>query len=260
MGKSLVTIIFLLIIGNYLSRGQDSLCVFKSKGIVLLASKNTKIPLTKGNFIKPKGKLSVLEKSEITLIDANGHLYFIEKKGTFSFQQVLKHEKTQQKANLTLDYFKYVWNELVENNTKKALIAGVFRGNVLMKFPRDSSKIYNSKITFTWDLLKNEKLYYVFVKNMKTDKILKMQTNGSQLALFDDNPIFEGGDSFSWTVSNDEFPNVKNLVFHTFTVINREAYEENKLFFADFINDLKQIGTTETEIETILCGRFLLCK
>ena len=60
-----------------------------------------------------------------------------------------------------------------------------------MTFPTDESKIASSKITFEWDLEEGEKLYYIFVKNVITKEILKIETNGSHLALYDDNPIVD---------------------------------------------------------------------
>ena len=259
MGKSFIKLIIILGCSNFVF-AQDSLCVFKTKGTVLLKSINIKETLVKGDFILLKSKLSVLSKSEISLIDAKGSIYFINKEGDYSFNEVFKHEKTKQNSSLTLDYFKYVWSELLYKNSNKTVIAGVFRGNLLMKFPKDSSKISNSKITLKWSLVEKEKLYYIFVKNVATNEILKIETNGSQLALFNDNPIFAEGDSFAWTVSTNAFPNLKNVPFYHFKIISRKTYKEIKLAFTGFINDLKQIGTSDAEIETILCQKFSLCK
>ena len=259
MGKSFIKLIFIL--GCYsVVFGQDSLCVFKTKGIVLMDFLHQKKPITKGDFILRNSKVSVLAKSEITVIDAKGSVYFIDKTGDYQFKDILKHQKKTQDSNLTSGYFKYIWSELLGEKANKAIIAGVYRGTILMKFPKDSSKIYNSKITFKWDLIDNEKLYAFFIKNEITAEILKIESNGSQLSLFEDHPIFVDGNSFSWAVSKDAFPNLKNITFNHFTLINRETYEVNKLTFDDFIADLKQIGTSDAEIETILCERFLLCK
>jgi hypothetical protein len=259
MGKSFIRLIFILGYCNIIF-AQDSLCVFKTKGVVLMEFLHQKKPISKGDFIPQKSKLSVLSNSEITVLDANGNVYFIDKAGKYTFKNLITFKGKAQNSSMTTNYFKYIWNELVVKNSNTAIIAGVYRGEILMKFPKDSSQIYNSKITFTWDLIDNENLYYVFLKNAMTHKIIKIETNGSQLSLFDKNPIFEGGDSFEWAVSSDEFPNLKNIHFYNFKIINRQTYEKNKLAFTDFIKDLKQIGTQEAEIDAIICERFYLCK
>ena len=259
MGKSFIRLIFILGYCNIVF-AQDSLCVFKTKGVVLMEFLHQKKPLSKGDFIPQKSTLSVLSNSEITVLDANGNVFFIDKAGNYTFKNLITFKDKTQNSSVTTNYFKYIWNELVGKNSKTAIIAGVYRGEILMKYPKDSSQIYNSKITFTWDFDENENLYYVFLKNVITQKIIKIETNGSQLSLFDKNPIFEGGDSFEWMVSSDEFPNLKNIHFYQFKIINRHTYKEKKRAFTHFIKDLKQIGTQEAEIETILCERFYLCK
>ncbi|AFU68183.1 hypothetical protein P700755_001246 [Psychroflexus torquis ATCC 700755] len=259
MGKSFIKLIIILSC-NTLVLAQDSLCVFKTKGIVLIESINIKKSLIKGDFIKPKSNLSVLPNSEISVIDANGHIYFINKAGDYSFNELYKYEKTKQGSNLTSDYFKYIWSELLDKGSNKAIIAGVYRGGILMKFPRDSSKIYNSKITLKWDLVENEKLYYVFLKNIATNEILKIESNGSRVSLYKNQHIFSEGTQFDWAVSTSEFPNVKNLYFFNFTLIDKNTYADLKLNYKNLIKDLENLGLSETEIETSICNTYGLCK
>ena len=147
-----------------------------------------------------------------------------------------------------------------KGRSEKALIAGVFRGETLMNYPLDKSKIASSKITFEWDLEESEKLCYIFVKNLITDEILKIETNGSQLSLYNDNPIFNDNAIFEWAVTTEAFPNLDNIPFFSFELIDRTTYESLKTEYSDFIKDLKTLGHSEKEISNVLCETYGLCK
>tara|TARA_R110001606_G_scaffold68010_1_gene155279 strand:+ start:32929 stop:33708 length:780 start_codon:yes stop_codon:yes gene_type:complete len=258
MGKSFIRLIFILGYCN-ISFAQDSLCVFKTKGVVLMEFLHQKKPLSKGDFIPQHSKLSVLSNSEITVLNANGNVYFIDKAGNYTFKNLITFKDKAQNASVTTNYFKYIWNELVGKNSNTAIIAGVYRGEILMKFPKDSSQIYNSKIAFTWDFDENENLYYVFLKNVITQKIIKIETNGSQLAIYKDNSIFDNSEMFQWAVSTEAFPNIENMPFYTFKLISRNQYLQLMEAYKGFVEDLKTFGTSDSEIKDILCETYKLC-
>jgi hypothetical protein len=239
---------------------QDTLYIYKAKGMSLLEIGEKQSTLKKGALIRNKDVVKVLPNAEFTAIDNFGNTYLINIEGTYGLKHLQNFKVKQNTSNFTASYFKHIWQELRNKSNKKALIAGVFRGETLMTFPTDESKIASSKITFEWDLEEGEKLYYIFVKNVITKEILKIETNGSHLALYDDNPIFFDNDTFEWTVTTDAFPNVDNIPFFSFKLIDRNIYEELKKEFADFIQDLETLGHSEKEIELILCKSYGLCK
>ncbi|MBT8260501.1 MAG: hypothetical protein HKO92_03635 [Flavobacteriaceae bacterium] len=238
---------------------QDTLCVYKSKGTSLLNINNLQTSLKKGTLLN-KGIVKVLSNAEFTAVDNNGNTYLINKEGDYSLKHLLNFKVKQNASNFTSSYFKHIWDELRNNSSDKARIAGVFRGDYLMRHPVDSSKIASSKIKLTWLTENDTTLYYVFIKNIMTDEIMKLETNGSQLALYDDNPIFYDSDTFKWTVTTEAFPNLDNIPFFSFELIDRTIYENLKKDYKAFINDLAILGHSETEIETILCERYALCK
>ena len=259
MGKlSFRLILFLCCIQFAFS--QDTLCVYKVKGTAILKINNAQTTLKKGALIPQKSLVNVLPQTEITAIDNNGNTYLVNVEGTYNLKHILNFKAKQNKSNFTASYFKHVWQDLRNKDTKKTLIAGVFRGETLMSFPPDSSKIASSKISFNWITDSKETLYYVFIKNSITDDVLKIETNGSQMALYDDNPIFYDSDTFQWTVSTEAFPNLDNIPFYSFTLIDRNAYETLKEDYSSFIKDLENLGHSEKEIESILCETYGLCK
>ena len=239
---------------------QDTLCIYKAKGMSLIEIDTKQSTLKKGALIGKKDVVKILPNAEFTAIDNNGNTYLIDIEGTYGLKHLLNFKVKQNTSNFTASYFKHIWQELRNKNNKKALIAGVFRGETLMNYPLDKSKIASSKISFNWQKEQDIELYYVFVKNIITDDLLKIETNGSHLALYDDNPIFYDNDTFEWAVTTEAFPNLDNIPFFSFKLIDRTTYESLKTEYSDFIKDLKTLGHSEKEIELILCESYGLCK
>lgn len=259
MAKLFVRLTFFLLCIHF-AKGQETLCVYKTGGTSLLEDKNMTITLKKGALIQKKNLIKVLPKASFTAIDNNGNAYNVNVDGRYNFENLLNFKTKENKSNFTANYFKYIWQELTNSGEKKNLIAGVFRGDFLMLSPSDSSKIASSKITLKWQTIEDTKLYYVFLRNVDTDDILKIETNGTQLALYDEASIFYDGSQFEWAVSTDAFPNLDNIPFFSFELIDRNQYEAEKTTYKDFISDLKNMNISEKEIEAILCRTYGLCK
>lgn len=259
MGKLFIRlIIFFSFIQLALS--QDTLCVYKTTGTSLVELNSKKITLQKGGILTKKSIVTVLSNSEFTAIDNKGNTYVVNIEGKYSLLDLLNFKVTQEQSNFTAAYFKHVWDDLTNQGNNETRIAGVFRGESLMVFPKDKSKIANSKLLFKWDVMSNSNLYYLFLKNTSNNEILKIETNGSQLALYEDNLIFNEGDFFEWAISTDAFPSLDNIPFFGFQLIDRNTYETEKSEYSGFINDLKTLGHSEKEIELILCKTYGLCK
>lgn len=239
---------------------QDSLCVFGTKGTVFKQLYSKKIPLGKGDIISIKDKLTVLPNSQLTALGKVGDLYVITKQGTYSFKNILQFKQEKATKNVTSLYLKYLWNELTHKNDKKALVGGVFRGAVLMKSPKDSTIIANSKVTLEWETNTEDLSYYVFVRNKKTDEVVTFETNGSRLVFFQDTPVFEAGTEYEWTVATNEFPNLKNSPFYSFTPVDKTTYNNLKSIYQPLIEDLKQMEFDDQAIAKILCDFYRLCQ
>lgn len=258
MGKSFIIII--LCCFAFSLNAQDSLCVFNVKGSVYRKLTNTLKPLTKGMFISKKSTLLVSDSAEITTINSEGRAFQINEAGEYKYKSILEHNTLKNAKGLTSKYFKLIWNELIKNNSGKTIIGGVFRGDVIMESPIDSTKTASSKLTFKWKVDEELSQCYLFIKNTETEDVLKLATNGSELSLYKNNAIFSEGSEFQWTVSKDEFPNLKNIPFYTFTLIDRIQYEDFKSNYEDLINDLKTLGLSNFEIVNSLCETYGICK
>lgn len=236
---------------------QDSLCVFSAKGSVYFQTPGSMKQVHKGDYIVNTGRINLGEQSTLVTIDQDGGLYYITQPGNHHFNHLNAFKRDQ--SSLTTRYLAYAWNELMAKTKQKTVIAGVFRGNIYMQFPRDSAAIASSTLHFRWNRLSPDVPMYFFLKNKTTQEIVKLASNGSSLALYPELGIFQTGNEFEWTVSEQEFPTHKNLVFYQFTRISPEEFREQRTKFNPLISDLKQLNFSNTEINKILCESYGLC-
>ena len=178
----------------------------------------------------------------------------------YAYKNVLSHKAIENQKSLTSKYFKLIWDELLKRKSSKTIIGGVFRGDVLMEFPKDSTQTASSKLTFRWKEDSETSQYFVFIRQKDSEDAYKFATNGNELTLYKSNPIFYDGNEFEWSVSTSEFPNLKNIPFYTFTLIYRSEYETLKSNYKDLIDDLKAVGLSDTEVEDELCETYGICK
>ena len=258
MGKSFIIIIFCFC--GTLINAQDSLCVFKTSSGVLGKLGGKKKPLNKGDFLDEEITVYLTSPSEVMLINADGDAFNIENVGSYSFQKILENKAIEDQKSLNSKYFKLIWDELTSRDSGKTIIGGVFRGDILMELPIDSSRTASSKLTFNWQKESDTAQYYVFIKDVTTEEVYKFATNGNELTLYTDNPIFSESDDFEWSVSTSEFPNLKNIPFFAFTLIERSEYEDLKSEYDDLISDLTALGLSASEIEESLCKAYGICK
>lgn len=239
-------------------KAQNRLCIYNAKGSAIVENDPRKKEIKKGDFIKQSDKVKVADKSLVTALDETGQVYVIDKPGNYNFDKLLGFKKKAETTGLTSKYFKFVWKEMTQKEGNK-LIGGVYRGNSLMISPKDSAQVKNSKITFRWkpDSLS---VNYVFIRNKETDETLKLATNGSELVLFQENPIFKEAVNLEWTVSKESFPNLNNLPFNSFTLIDRNKYKTLKNSYKSLTDDLKTSGLDDQQISEVLCESFGLCE
>ena len=222
MGKLFVKIVLVLFFIQ-ISYAQESLCVYKVSGIVTLNRKTKS--LSKGSLINKKDVVNLSAKSKLITIDNEGSLFELNKLGNYGFSTILKNKKATEKSGLTSKYFKFVWSELTHEKGVTNAVAGVFRGNKLMTFPPDNSILHIEKIIFEW-ISEPQTMYYFFIRNLATNDITKIETNGSHLGLKTDNFIFVNSKDYEWSVASDEFPNLENIPFYKFSIITQVEYEE----------------------------------
>ncbi|WP_162306995.1 hypothetical protein [Winogradskyella ouciana] len=234
--------------------------MFKTNSGIIAKIDGKKRPLNKGDFLNEKSTIYVSSPSEIMLIDSQGDAFNIEDVGTYTYKSIIQNKAIEDQKSLTSKYFKLIWDELLKRKSGKTIIGGVFRGDVLMKYPRDSTKTASSKLTLSWKTQDEASQYYVIIRPKNSEEVHKFATNGNTLTLYNDNPIFAEGNEFEWSVTTLEFPNLKNIPFYAFTLIERSEYEALKSSYKDLIKDLKVLGLSSTEIEESICETYGICK
>jgi len=255
MGKLFIKIVLFLFFIQ-VSLAQESLCVYKVSGKVTSNKKNKS--LSKGSLINKADAIKISAKSQLIAIDNEGSLYELNILGNYSFSSILKNKKAIDKSGITSKYFKFVWSELTHEKEVKKSIAGVFRGTVLMQYPPENAALAGQKIVIKWDAEANT-LHYVFLRNVTDDSILKLEVQGNQLALYTDNAIFNNGSKFEWSVSNEEFPNLKNIPFYRFTTLSYSEYSEAIKQYQPIVDELKLLGLSQQEINETLCQTYGIC-
>ncbi|GAB5565955.1 MAG: hypothetical protein Wins2KO_30180 [Winogradskyella sp.] len=230
------------------------------KGTAYCKQSNALKPLSKGTFIPKSSNLILAESAEITAIDSKGEAFKIDKAGEYKFSKILQHKAIKNGHGLTTKYLKLIWDELTKKGSGKTIIGGVYRGDVLMEFPRDSTKIASSKLSFSWKEHNEDANYFIFIRNIETDEVYKFSTNGTSLMLYKDNPIFYEGNDYEWAVGTEEFPNLKNIPFYSFTLIERREYQTLTKELSEVVADLKALGLTDSEIEDSICEAYGICK
>lgn len=255
MGKLFIKIVLFLFFVQ-VSYAQESLCVYKVSGIVTL-NKKTK-SLSKGSLINKTDVVKLSAKSKLIAIDNEGTLFELNKLGNYAFSSILKNKKATEQSGLTSKYFKFVWSELTHEKETKNSIAGVFRGYVLMKYPPENASLAGQKVVLKWDG-DMQSSYYLFIRNVTDDSLLKLETNGNQITIYTDSEIFKNGNAFEWSVTTEEFPNLKNIPFYRFTTISYSEYSDEIKKHQPLIEELRKLGLNENEISTEICKNSGLC-
>ena len=258
MEQLFVRSLIILLLGSAVY-AQDSLCVFDLKGSAYLKMQASIQPIGKGSFVNSKS-IIMLEQTDVTAIDASGQAYQVKGSGEYPYKEILKNKVLEKGGSLTAKYFRLIWEEFMNKEQDKTIIGGVFRGEIPMVYPPDSAMVVNRSMTFEWDPLWDSETSYFFLRNKATDDLLKLATNGNELTLYKDNPIFNNGTEFEWMVSGDAFPNLNNTPFLSFDLIEREDYNRQLKAFDSFIQDLKVLGISDETIEDTICEQFKLCK
>jgi hypothetical protein len=258
MGKPYIVILFCLSFFNI--HAQNNLCVFKTSNKSIVKSGEVNKTLKKGDFLKEGQNVLVFEPTNLVLIDSVGNAFSIKEAGTYSYQDILKNPFTGDKQSLTSKYFKLVWDEMTNNKPEKTVIGGVFRGDVLMKFPRDSTRIAGREISLEWKVSEKEHTYFIYIKNLTTDEFLVLSSKTNALSFYKNRSFFDEGNTYEWTVSKNEFPDIDNAAFYSFSIIKSSEYEKIRKMHIGVIKDLKKIGLTNAEVEESLCEIYGLCK
>lgn len=255
MEKLFIKVVFFLLLFQ-ITAAQESLCVYKVNGTVTLNKKAKS--LTKGVLIQKNDNIKLSSKSKLILIDDKGSVFELNKPGSYAFSTILKNKKNTESSGLTAKYFSFIWSELTNEKKGKKAIAGVFRGDVLMQYPLNNALIGGLKVIFKWnnDLGTSQ---YLFISNQDDEVLLKIETNSNEMGFYLDNEIFINEKILKWAVTNDEFPNLKNIPFYSIKILTFDEYEQVIKEHQSLIDELISLGLTQEEINETFCESYGIC-
>ena len=108
----------------------------------------------RGVFIKPTHALQLANHAEAMLIGADGRSMLLKTPGRFTFQQLKQRFRTQHNQTVVSAFFAYVFEKfLMEGQnagTKQKVAASVFRSEVMMQIPADSSLVTELPVKMSW--------------------------------------------------------------------------------------------------------------
>ena len=128
----------------------------------------------------------------------------IDKKGTYSYNQLSGIFNQQAGNSLLYDYFRYVVTGFLESEVEKTQAATVVRGDTIpMVFPPDSAWFFENKIGFTW---KNSGTGNYFVIRCENKEVLKLYTGSNALTIFPFSSGLIKGKWYQWIVTDNNIP------------------------------------------------------
>lgn len=108
----------------------------------------------RGVFIKPTHVLQLANHAEAMLIGADGRSVLLKTPGRFTFHQLKQRFRIQHNQTVVSAFFAYVFEKfLAEGNnsgTKQKVAASVFRSEIIMQKPADSSLVTELPVNMMW--------------------------------------------------------------------------------------------------------------
>jgi hypothetical protein len=200
---------------------QEAIKVFYTRGELKVIQNKTEKPCTRGMNLT-SGTLVVPEGGIVILVSSEGQNLKISDAGSYDYKSLIKLYKSTE-GNLTQDYFKYVWSQISEGDSDKKVAevrTAVYRGDIAMFLPPDSTVIYSQQVPFTWKGGNEKQYFYIWSEDQK---LVAFQTSDSMLTMDMDAFVFEPGVHYQWEVATTN-PPPSNLPKNTFRVLSgREA-------------------------------------
>ena len=224
MRKAFLVIFSMIILDAY---SQDNAFIsFYSKGDVMLNSEKGEQLLEEGMFIHPGDFLQLPNDCKVILVTESGHNIVMQKKGKYSYQDILKKDES---SSITSAYFSYVWKKFSKHESKDpdktpmGVVGGVKRSDdTWMTWPYDGATIEGATIAFEWGDV--APLYYFMILNENEETILKLQTESTSIKIY---PIESGlrtDHEYSWIVSNTS--SISNKVKNRFFIPGTDWWNE----------------------------------
>ena len=214
-------LISLVALWSWSVSAQEPIKVFYARGESKIVDNKTEKPCSRGMSLT-SGALVLSEGDVVILVSASGQNLKIADPGSYSYKSLVKLYQSTD-GNLTQDYFKYVWSQISEGDEDKKVAevrTAVYRGDIAMFLPPDSTVIYSQQIPFTWKGGNEKQFFYLWNGDQK---LVAFQTRDSMLTMDMDAFVFEPGVYYQWEVASTN-PPPSNLPKNTFRVLSgREA-------------------------------------
>jgi|GEM_PF-5110986 hypothetical protein len=222
---SLFTTAIFLLAPLYFYAQPESFNVFYVKGTALLLEKNNKVILKKDMSINSNDKLITDEQTLVVLFNKKGLLALIDKKGTYSYDQLSGISNKQAGNSLLYDYFRYVLTKFLDSEIEGTQATTVVRGDTVpMVFPPDSAWFFDNKIEFSW---KNSGSGNYFVIKDDNDEVLKLYTSSGTLTLFPFSSGIIKGKWYKWIVTDNNVTN-GNSSYNNFYIPDENIVKDFK--------------------------------
>lgn len=242
-----------------LSMGQQY-AVFNLKGAPNQEVNGVQQPVKKGAILT-EGNLVLAQADTLMLLDTSGQLFQLDQAKTYAYADVKDYAKQSNKEGLSKKYFSYVWRQMQRKDKTKNHTGNVYRDGVmdLLLVPADSTSIYQNSIHFEWEENPSKEYTYFFLKNTETEALSKLKIKGNSITLYPDNTFLVKGNSYSWGIAYEKFPDFNRIKFNDFDYLTEDQYQESIKEYYSVIEALKAEGFNEAEIHETLCNYFNMC-
>ncbi|MFK7782751.1 hypothetical protein [Psychroserpens sp.] len=263
INKAFSLLVVLMLTGQFCFAKKNKLFVYKYEGTPNIEVNDSLKVVKKGTLLDKKTKLIMHRDDVVFMVNDSGDVFELIQTGTFSHKELLDLKPITTNSSFAKTYFSYVWKEFTNTDVLRRDKSGVvYRGDdiILMRYPADSTNIYNNEIRFEWDRIPNkEKDYYIIVRNADTKEIVKIGTPVNTISLMIDGTILKQGQSYEWAITETKFPNMNKIPFYTFHIMTNDEFKDIKKNISLISTDLKRMGLTNSEIQDAICQDFKLC-
>ncbi|WP_431135522.1 hypothetical protein [Psychroserpens mesophilus] len=263
VNKSYVLLVVLCLTFQFSFAEKNKLFVYKYEGSPKIEVNDSLKIVKKGTVLDKHTKLIMQREDLVYIVNENGDVFELFQTGTFSYKELLAIKPITTKSSFAKTYFSYVWKEFTNTDVLRRDKSGVvYRGDdiILMRYPADSTKIYNNEIRFEWDRIPNkEKDYYFLLRHKDTKTITTIGTPVNTISLMVDGTLLQQGNDYEWAITETKFPNINKVPFYSFHILSNDEFKDVKANISLISADLKNMGFTNSEVQTAICEDFKLC-
>ncbi len=160
-----------------LAQAGTDILVFSVQGDVMIKRGKNIIPCKRAYKILV-GDIIQLKKGELSLVSRNLKRVTLEKKGSYSYQQIVKHF---DRANASLEnrFLVQVIDKMTKKSGEVAYAGGVVRGTRGAMEPMDSAIILSDLIRFYFSNSNNQQLHFFILNEDRKVLFTSLTTDSS---------------------------------------------------------------------------------